>query len=619
MGSGPRSGGPDRQVEITLSSKTKPVYLQGALLAAILASTFWITWTVSWQHSLGELEQGNQQHLEQFSGHLDSRLSQFRFLPQLVAKNDLLSDLLAAPDRLPNLQAVNRFLEEVNQITGASDTYLMNQSGLTVAASNWRREPTFVGQNFAFRPYFEQAMQGRIGHYFALGTTSKERGYYFSYPVQNSAGILGALVIKMDLSNIEQYWSNQDTQFVVTDPDGVIFITTEPEWLYRAIKPLAEEDLERIRATQRYSDARVVPLTYRQRESVSAESYIVDMGLPGDSLASYLVTAQEMPTAGWSVNVLTPLSELTGESLVLAFTAVLLMISVLSIALLIRWRIRRQQERERIYREAQKELERKVFERTSDLENEIQLHKATEQTLRATQDELIQAAKLAMVGEMSASISHELNNPLAAIRSYADNARKLLANNRGDKADENLERIAALTERMAKISTQLKFFSRKSSGRLESANLKPIIETAIEITNPQYGRKRVRIDTTGIAPDLHADVDMIQLEQVLINLISNAIHAIGDNDGEIRIATERRDGRVLIHVDDSGPGIDEADLGKIFEPFFTTRETGVGLGLSISARIVDGMNGRLTARNLPAAGARFTISLPDTDRSHDHD
>jgi len=601
-----------------MSSKIKSQYLSGMLVVAVLVLTFWITWSVSWQQNLHELEQGNQQYLEQFSGHLDSRLSRFRFLPQLVAKNNLLSNLMKDPDNLSNVQAVNRFLEEVNQITGASDTYLMNTMGLTVAASNWRKERTFVGENFSFRPYFTLAMQGEVGHYFALGTTSKERGYYFSYPVRHAAGTVGVLVIKMDLANIEQYWSNQNTQFLVTDPDGVIFITTTAQWLYRSIQPLSQQDMERIKATFRYTDAAVSPLTYRHGDEVSDNSRIVKMGLPEQAVTSYLASFHDMPEAGWSVQVLTPLHELNGESLVMSLAVLLLVISVLSIALLLRLRLKRQQERERIHQEAHKQLEQKVSERTHDLENEILLHKETEKTLRATQDELIQAAKLAMVGEMSASISHELNNPLAAIRSYADNARQLLARDKGRKVDENLERIAGLTERMAKISTQLKFFSRKSSGRLEPANLNPVIQTAIEITRPQYRKTHIQIDTHGVAPTIYAAVDSNQLEQVLINLISNAFHAIGDkNDGEISISTEQAEGLVLIHVDDSGPGIDEKDLSRIFEPFFTTRESGLGLGLSISARIVAGMNGKLSARNLTEGGARFTISLPSSSQSDD--
>jgi two-component system C4-dicarboxylate transport sensor histidine kinase DctB len=601
-----------------MTSRIKSLYISSALVVGMLALTFWITWSVSWQQNLQALEQANQQYLEQFSGHLDSRLSRFRFLPQLVAKNNLLSDLLKTPDRLSNVQAVNRFLEEVNHITGASDTYLMTTTGLTIAASNWREQPTFVGQNFSFRPYFTLAMQGREGHYFALGATSKERGYYFSYPVHYAAGIVGVLVIKMDLSNIEQYWSNQNTQFMVSDPDGVIFITTTPDWLYRSIRPLSQRDMERIRNSLRYGDASVDPLTHQPGDRVSGNSRIVKMGLPQQPVTSYLASFHDMPEAGWTVQVLTPLQELTGASLGMALTVLLLAISILSVSLLLRQRLKRQQERERIHREAAAQLEKMVSERTLDLENEIKLHKKTEKTLRATQHELIQAAKLALVGEMSTSISHELNNPLAAIRSYADNARQFLGINNSRKVDENLERIAGLTERMAKISAQLKLFSRKSSGQLEPTKLGPVVQTAIELASPQYRKKKIQINKQGVESGIYANVDIIGLEQVLINLISNAAHAIGDeNEGEVRISTQQADESIFIHVDDSGPGIEEKDLSRIFEPFFTTREAGLGLGLSISARIVASMNGKLTARNLTGGGARFTISLPDQGRSND--
>jgi two-component system C4-dicarboxylate transport sensor histidine kinase DctB len=344
------------------------------------------------------------------------------------------------------------------------------------------------------------------------------------------------------------------------------------------------------------------------------------MGLPGRKLTRYLASSYEMPEAGWVVRVLTPLNELNSESLIMGLTVLLLMISILSITLLLRTRIKRQHERERIYLEAQKQLEIMVSERTLDLENEILQHKETENSLRTTQDELIQAAKLALVGEMSTSISHELNNPLAAIRSYADNARKFLSRSNDRKVDENLARIAGLTDRMAKISSQLKLFSRKSSGHMEPASLGPVIQTAIEIARPQYEGKQIQVKTQAVESGIHADVDVIRLEQVLINLISNAVHAIGDdNEGVIDISARQAADAILIHVDDSGPGIDENDLAQIFEPFFTTRETGLGLGLSISARIIASMNGRLSAQNLTGAGARFTISLPGSSKSNDSD
>jgi two-component system C4-dicarboxylate transport sensor histidine kinase DctB len=258
---------------------------------------------------------------------------------------------------------------------------------------------------------------------------------------------------------------------------------------------------------------------------------------------------------------------------------------------------------------------KKVSLRTADLQNEIEEHKQTEKTLRKTQGELIQTAKLAVLGQMSASISHELNNPLAAIRSYAENARKFLAIDEDVKVDKNLARIADLTDRMSKISSQLKFFSRKSRGQLESADIATIIQTAIELSRPQFKLLDICIDTNRVEHNIIVHVDIIQLEQVLINLINNAIHAIGDDTpGAISITTVKTRNEIKIHVDDSGAGIDEQQLEMIFEPFYTTRKSGLGLGLSISARIIDSMNGKLSAENLNRGGARFTITLPKPEQ-----
>jgi len=211
---------------------------------------------------------------------------------------------------------------------------------------------------------------------------------------------------------------------------------------------------------------------------------------------------------------------------------------------------------------------------------------------------------------MSASISHELNNPLAAIHSYADNARKFLSMNKTTQVDDNLFRITQLTERMSKISSQLKFFSRKSINSMEVVTIQTVIQSATDIVSTQYNNSTSIIHITNQNPELKALADIIQLEQILINLINNAMQAVKEQSkAQITIHTEQQKKWILIHVDDNGPGIKSTDFDKIFEPFFTTKKTGLGLGLSISARIMNCMNGKLTAHNLPSGGARFTISL----------
>lgn len=585
-------------------------YLTGIGIIVLLILTFWLTHTVSWKNGLKQLSFSNRQQLEQFIDHLDSQLSRYEFIPQLVAKNALLVELLKDPRNDSLVEVVNRFLQDINEITSASDTYLMDSTGLTLASSNWNSEKTFIGDNFSFRPYFSAAMLGKVGRYFALGATSKKRGYYFSYPVIYNAEKLGVIAVKIDLSKIEKSWSERQSQFIVSDPDGIIFITTNPDWRYKSFVPLPAKTLQRIKRSRRYNDTHIKALKLTNKASVSDNSLIIRITTV-DSANEYLSSHHDIHTAGWSARILTPLEDLKQQSVISAFTMLLLVLSMLLIGLLAWQWYRRHQERELFHQDAQKQLELKVSLRTADLQNEIEEHKLTEKTLRKTQGELIQTAKLAVLGQMSASISHELNNPLAAIRSYADNARKFLSISKSDKADENLQRIAELTDRMSRISSQLKFFSRKSAGQLESVNIAPIIQTAIEISRPQFKKLDIAIDTDRVESDIIAHVDIIQLEQVLINLINNAIHAIGSQTpGTIVITTKQSNDNIMIHVDDTGPGIDQHNLARIFEPFYTTRKSGLGLGLSISARIIDSMNGRLSAENLATGGARFTITLP---------
>ncbi len=587
------------------------------IVVTMLVLMVWLGAYISWNIGIEKLRDNSRLQLDQFIGHLDARLARFQFVPQLITKNQLLLDLLKNPQSTPRVDLVNRFLEEINNIIGASDTYLMNAKGTTLAASNWQGKHPFVGENFSFRPYFSEAMKGKLGRYFALGTTSGERGYYFAYPITYAASHLGVIVVKMNLSNIEQYWSQRDIQFMVTDPDGIIFITTQPGWLYHSIKPISAETRRQILLSQHYGNIGIEDLEHVQLQSFSADSSILQINMDNQTNnVEYLTIQQEMPSAGWNVMILAPLKQVNQTRLITIVVLLLSMALLLLIAFLARQRYRRQQEKEHFQVETKKQLEQEVSVRTVDLRNEIAEHKRTEKLLQDTQEELIQTAKLAVLGEMSASISHELNNPLAAIRSYTDNARKFLQLDQAEDVDENLNRITGLTERMGKISSQLKLFARKSTGQLEEVKVDKIIHSAIELVSPQFKHFNVRINTDQVQAGLLVKAEKIQLEQVLVNLINNAMYSIGEqNQGEVTISTQILDGRIKIHVDDDGPGIEGDNMSKIFDPFFTTRKTGMGLGLSISARIIDSMNGHLSASNLVGKGARFSIDLRVLEKS----
>ena len=378
---------------------------------------------------------------------------------------------------------------------------------------------------------------------------------------------------------------------------------------------LDEQVRQRIADSKRYFDKAIRPLRLSEERRYGDNSRLLQIfSDSGTTRQSFLDVAQTMPEADWTVRILAPLDPVRNRALTTAlilFMAIVLMLLLASVG----WqRHRRRQERERFQLEAQKQLEDQVALRTRDLTREVEEHKRTEQTLRDTQGELIQTAKLAVLGQMSASISHELNNPLAAIRGYADNARRFLSLDKTQQVDENLERIARLTDQMGKISSQLKFFARKSSGNLETVSIAKVVQSSIELMRPQTRRSDVEIETRLPVDDLTVRADAVQLEQVVVNLISNALQAMeGQDKSRIVITALTRDDQVWVHVDDNGPGIADEQIDNIFDPFFTTRKSGLGLGLSISARIIDNMHGRLLAQNLDSRGARFTISLP-TDK-----
>jgi two-component system C4-dicarboxylate transport sensor histidine kinase DctB len=234
-----------------------------------------------------------------------------------------------------------------------------------------------------------------------------------------------------------------------------------------------------------------------------------------------------------------------------------------------------------------------------------------EQALRQTRDELIQAAKLAMLGQMSAGISHEINQPLAAIRSYTDNAGKFLQQGRCDDAAWNLQQIAELIDSMAQISSQLKLFARKTDGQRSAVSLYNVIEMSKRILLPQLRRSGTELRIVSLGRDLQVMADPVRLEQVLVNLISNAVNAM-ERQAErwVDIDIECGHDRLRLGIRDNGPGISEAHLQRIFDPFFTTKASGLGLGLSISQHIVESMGGTLVAKNSEQGGALFTLELP---------
>ncbi|MCA0271867.1 MAG: two-component sensor histidine kinase [Proteobacteria bacterium] len=556
------------------------------------------------RNALAEGHDRAETTLRQTVNSLEGHLRRFEALPALLARNQNIRDALETPQDPARIAALNQWLDETNALIESSDLYLIDLSGTTLAASNYARKDSFIGQNFSYRPYFTAAREGKSGHFYALGTTSGVRGYYFASPVRDDAGqILGVLALKIGVDEIEASWAAREYQILVTDPEGIVFMSTDPGWLYQGLLPLGRDQLARITASRRYADQALTALEVQSIETGPAHLLRLADGTGEDR--EYVATERVMPQAGWTVRVLLDTAPLKAPArlAVLAFALLLL------VALLLSWlflqRRARLAERLAIQAAARADLERQVAERTADLTR-------ANDDLHRTQADLVQAGKLAALGRMSAALSHEINQPLAAARNYADSAGLLIDRADLPRAKENIGQILALIDRMAAIARHLRNVARKPNEPLKTVDLNAVLTDALAVA-------QARLDSAGatVETDLAADLPMVQggpvrLQQVLVNVLSNAADAVeGTTDRRIALAARPLGDEVHLTVRDRGPGVAPAIADRIFDPFFTTKQvgSGLGLGLSISYNIMKDFEGDLRVANHPEGGAVFTLVL----------
>jgi two-component system C4-dicarboxylate transport sensor histidine kinase DctB len=546
---------------------------------------------------------------------LSGHLSRYEPLPALIADHDDIKELITHPDDKALRDAADIYLKEINGLLESSDIYVITLDGDTIAASNYDLKTSFVGQNFSYRPYFQDAAMGRQSRFYALGTTSLKRGYYFASPIRVDGKISGVIVFKVDIDSIETSWRGGEYKIFVSDPEGIVFMTGSPEWLYSSILPLNSARLQRTQASRRYAEAELKPLPIT-RSTLDGHDL---MTMTTADRREYLLLSQYMPEADWTVNVLMDTASVRAQARTTVIAIVLfLCLAGLALAIVLQRRARLA-ERMRMQTEARNELEHRVEERTADLalvnqriEEEIAERRLTELELRKTQADLIQAGKLAGLGQMSAALSHELNQPLAAAKTYADSAAMLIDLERVPEARDNVRRISGLIDRMASISRHLRNFARKPNEKLGSVALDAVIADTLEIVSA-----RLKTADADLLIELGKDAALVnagfvRLQQVLVNIITNAADAVeGLDDRRIHVLAERQDDKIILTIRDHGQGVPAAITERIFDPFYTTKGVGkgLGLGLSISYNIVKDFGGSLSVANHPEGGAVFRIEL----------
>lgn len=555
--------------------KMRRVKLLAVLLfAAVSAICIWVTALTSYRFFERDLETRLSAVLQVQAGVLESHLEKFRVLAPLVARS-------------PDTEAVSLFRDEqvgkrVSAIAagmaGAGEVWFLSASGDAIASS-LPDEQAWAGRGReGISVAFDEAAQGQLGRQLVLGT-HEASNYVFAAPIRVENRLSGILAVRVPLDPVEQAWALTKFPIFASDYTGRIAVTNMPDTRAR---PVADFDGSKLLRIDRH-----------------------------------------LPVLDWTVHAYADPVEVRRQSLRAVVIVVLICVILGGIlwGMIKRWED--QVHRRRRQKAEALRLERKVHHRTAELRQanikltqEVQERLKAEDELKRAQAELVQAAKLATLGEMSASLSHEYNQPLAAIRSDADVAEMLIARGRSDEAVSNLQRIGAMVDRMAEIARTLKGFTRKAGTDVKPVDMHLVVDEAVLLLRPQLKRTGTDLVTRLPEEPLRVSGGEVRLQQVVVNLLSNAVDSASEHvSPKVVLCVERQGPEAVLTVEDNGSGIDDLLKEQIFQPFFTTKQSGsgLGLGLSIAYKIVHDFKGTLTVEDGADGGARFVMRLPLAD------
>mgnify|MGYP001150591507 CR=1 FL=1 len=469
---------------------------------------------------------------------------------------------------------------------GADHIFLMRSDGTTIAASNYKTAESFVGRSYEFRPYFTDAMKGQTGHYYAIGVTTGQPGYFVSAPVRDAAErIVGVIVVKIGLGSFNRAWQDTGERILVANEDSVIVLSSDPTYLFRTLHPLPDEVRARLSNTRQFGTRDLQPLDWDEEAGRAV--------LGGDT---YLETRIMLEQEGWTLHLLGSLASIRMRS-----ALIIAGILAMAFAIIIAMTSFRSARYQRALFQANKDRQRLI--------REIRVRKATEQDLKSTREELERASRLAALGQLSASITHELGQPISAMRNYLA-AEEIVS---GAPADGLNRRLAELVDRMHAINNQLRLFASPKKEENGQFDLRDALESALELVAHDIVAAGVALKRSGADHTVSVAGSQQRVEQVLTNLLKNALDAVSDSPRrELDVEVGSKGDMGFITVADTGPGLGGRQIEDLQQPFVSTKPSGqgMGLGLTISAQIASDLNGSLQAREREAGGAAFTLWLP---------
>ena len=576
--------------------------LAGALVL-LIAAVGLNQWALG--HARSETDAEARQSARAHASLLESELQKFRLLPRVLTEFPdvrlALADNSAAASRRLDTE-----LEQLATRTDAAVIYVLDRDGTTIAASNWRAPTSFVGQNYRFRPYYRGAMDQGEAELFALGTVSGRPGLYLARKVAPEGRTLGVVVVKVEFDRLERKWADSSGATLVTDSSGIIIMASEPAWQFRSLDRLSAAARDRLRASRRYGERALAPLGLQRRGG--------DLRIAGDGGAAlYRQASERISLPGTTLHQLQPLAPRRDAANATARVIFLILLILVGAAIVTLLRL---VERQAMRHAAHQALEREVAARTQDLRTanaELQqaseLQSETDRRYRAAREELAQASRLGSIGQITAGVAHEINQPVAAIRTFAENSLRYLDRGEADKARGNLGTIVDLTARVGAITGELRNFARKKPMPLGPVAVQAALDGTMLLIGDRLRGQGIALDVALGDPGARVHADRVRLEQILVNLLQNAAEALHEApDPRLSIRAHGAD-PVYIDVCDNGPGVPAELVPQLFTPFVTGRADGLGLGLAIASQIMADFGGRLSLIASPLGGAGFRLEL----------
>jgi len=598
------------------------------LVILLMIALGYSTYLYSETTGIKTLGENGQRQLELHARTVESEINKYNYLPSVLELESNVSDLLNEPT--PELRVkVNDYLEGLNRRSRSRAIYVLDTTGRVLATSNWRDADSYLGEDLSFRAYYQDAIRGLPGRFYGIGSTTGEPGYYLAHGLEEKGKIIGVAVIKVRLEALEERWQRARLEAFVSDENGIIILSSDPARRLKSVRPLTADIKERLARSLQYYWWPLNELVPLERESI-AEG-VEKLTFPANSsvdhehtVVSYLAQTRNLADTPWHLTLLTPIEDLRREA---ANQGMLVAVAFALVTfLLIAWNERRKVISVRLaareaLEQANNELERRITERTADLrasnerlKGQIRERRQAEETLRQAQDELVQAGKLAAIGQMSTSIAHELNQPLAALRTLSGNTVRFIERGALDTASTNLRTINDLVDRMGRITASLRAFARRGEDKGQ-ASLGKAVEAALQLLAGRL--ENSALDLHQEFQDVELAIDQTRLEQILVNLIGNALDAMQAQPLPVLwLQGDMCEGRYRLRVRDNGHGIDAEARKHLFEPFFTTKpgEQGLGLGLTLSASLAAAAGGSLNAEDPAEGGTMFVLVLPLVDR-----